>query len=241
MDFYQIIAAYYDHIFPPNPSQVAFVHQRLHPGATYLDLGCATGSLAIALAELGHPCTGVDLSADLLTVAQKKRNDCPDSIRLEQIDMMHISSVFQANGFDAIGCFGNTLSHLPPEQIPSLLSAVKNVMKPGGFFFIQIVNYDRLVEKGLSALPTIENAAIRFERKYLNFDGNSPFTFEATLTVHHTGDLHWANETLYPLRQSDLTRQLTTAGFTDIQYSGNYTGAPPGDAHVPLIAVARLQ
>ncbi len=241
MDFYQIIAEYYDDIFAPSPSQAAFVNERLHPGATYLDLGCATGSLAISLAELGHQCIGVDLSADLLTIARKKINDCPDSIRLEQMDIMHISSVFPANEFDAVGCFGNTLSHLPPQRVPSLLSAVKNVLKPQGLFFIQIVNYDRLVNKGLSALPSIENDAIRFERKYLNFDGNSPFTFEATLTVHHTGDIHFVNETLYPMRQSDLTRQLTTAGFTDVEYFGNYTGAPPGSEYLPLIAMARMR
>jgi glycine/sarcosine N-methyltransferase len=241
MNFYQIIAEYYDDIFPLSQRQVEFVQRHLSPSSDYLDLGCATGSLTITLAALGHPCIGVDLSADLLTIARKKINDCPNSIRLEQMDMMHISSVFPANEFDAVGCFGNTLSHLPPQQVPALLSAVKNVLKPGGFFFIQIVNYDRLVKKGLSTLPTIENTAIRFERKYLNFDGNSPFTFEATLTVHHTGDIHFVNETLYPMRQSELTRQLSTAGFTDVEYFGNYTDAPPGSEYLPLIAMARMR
>src|SRR5215208_3144651 len=39
---------------------------------TILDIGCGTGSLSIALAELGHKVTGIDLSPSMISLAQPK-------------------------------------------------------------------------------------------------------------------------------------------------------------------------
>ena len=45
---------------------------QIAPGASVLDLGCGTGSLAVLLAEEGHEVTGVDLSARMLEQAEAK-------------------------------------------------------------------------------------------------------------------------------------------------------------------------
>lgn len=41
-------------------------------GAEVLDVGCGTGSLALVLAEQGHPVTGVDLSEGMVEQARRK-------------------------------------------------------------------------------------------------------------------------------------------------------------------------
>ncbi len=42
------------------------------PPLTVLDVGCGTGFLAIRMAELGHTAVGIDLSEEMLAVAQRK-------------------------------------------------------------------------------------------------------------------------------------------------------------------------
>jgi ubiquinone/menaquinone biosynthesis C-methylase UbiE len=43
-----------------------------HPPLTILDVGCGTGFLALRMAELGHAAVGIDLSEEMLAVAQRK-------------------------------------------------------------------------------------------------------------------------------------------------------------------------
>ena len=42
------------------------------PGKTILDLACGTGSLSVLLAEHGYRVIGVDLSEEMLAVADEK-------------------------------------------------------------------------------------------------------------------------------------------------------------------------
>jgi ubiquinone/menaquinone biosynthesis C-methylase UbiE len=42
------------------------------PPLTILDVGCGTGFLALRMAELGHTAVGIDLSEEMLAVAQRK-------------------------------------------------------------------------------------------------------------------------------------------------------------------------
>ncbi len=42
--------------------------------STILDLGCGTGNHAIPLASRGYHVTGIDISEDMITHAQKKAN-----------------------------------------------------------------------------------------------------------------------------------------------------------------------
>jgi SAM-dependent methyltransferase len=50
---------------PAGPA-VDYIRAAVEPGASILDLGCGAGRLITALAETGHPVTGVDVCADML-------------------------------------------------------------------------------------------------------------------------------------------------------------------------------
>jgi SAM-dependent methyltransferase len=50
---------------PPGPA-LDYVRDAVEPGASILDLGCGAGRLITALADAGHPVTGVDICADML-------------------------------------------------------------------------------------------------------------------------------------------------------------------------------
>ena len=54
------------------------------PPLTVLDVGCGTGFLAMRMAELGHTAVGIDLSEEMLAVAQRKAegSGLPVTLRL---------------------------------------------------------------------------------------------------------------------------------------------------------------
>ncbi|TFG79541.1 MAG: SAM-dependent methyltransferase, partial [Spirochaetales bacterium] len=53
MGLYETLADVYDDVFPVNPMTLSFIGAPSRSGARLLDLGCATGGHALALAEAG--------------------------------------------------------------------------------------------------------------------------------------------------------------------------------------------
>lgn len=72
-------ARFYDSLYEDKDysTECAFVERILtahgvREGASILDLGCGTGGHAIPLAQAGHSVTGVDLSREMITIAEGK-------------------------------------------------------------------------------------------------------------------------------------------------------------------------
>ena len=69
---------YYDLLYKDKDyaCETRYVHdliQKYRPGTkTILDLGCGTGRHDIELAKLGYEVTGVDISADMLSIATQR-------------------------------------------------------------------------------------------------------------------------------------------------------------------------
>ncbi|MBN2719460.1 MAG: class I SAM-dependent methyltransferase, partial [Deltaproteobacteria bacterium] len=226
-------------IFPLQQPQVAFIDTLLPPTAAVLDAGCATGSLAIALSAAAHRVTGIDLSSALLQIAQQKVKAQKASVALYQRDMLHLFPMFQPGQFHAVTCMGNTLSHLPPQGARLFFQHANQVLTTTGVLIFQIINCDRLLQLNLSTLPDIDNSHVLFERTYIHFDGASPFTFRARMTVKSTDLSYTVDETLYPYSAQTLHDMLVAAGFCHIVFYGNYACSPIGVEHQPLIAVAK--
>ena len=75
---YEHFAYLYDELMQDAPYDewVRFVKEKLQTyqvdGKNLLDLACGTGELSVRFAKEGFSVTGVDLSADMLAVAQAK-------------------------------------------------------------------------------------------------------------------------------------------------------------------------
>lgn len=223
MEFYSSISEYYSDIFPFNPDQVKFIKQSF-PNLkqnTLLDIGCATGTLTCKIAPLCKSITGIDLDYEMIKKAGKeaKHNVNTDFITL---NMMHITTQFGVYAFDGILCFGNTLVHLvSPQQILNCLSNCKAVLKKDGKLLFQIINYDRILDKGIKQLPTIENDTIQFKRNYRWKDSPSTISFNTTLHLKQK-DVSLNNSIqLYPIRQKELENLLYKSGFNNVQFYGN--------------------
>ncbi|MGA3286753.1 MAG: class I SAM-dependent methyltransferase [Bacteroidota bacterium] len=189
--------------------------------ATALDAGSGTGFHSILLAQLGLHVTATDISAQMLR--QAKRNAEHMSV---QIDTIQTS--FQGmnesvhNKFDAVFCLGNTLPHiLTEEELFQSFKSFREILNSGGRVFLQLLNYDRILnfrERILNVKEVNDKIFVRF----YDYEGEN-IVFNI-LTIQKSGgqmehSLHSIR--LFPWRSSDIVRSLKDAGFNSTQLFGS--------------------
>ncbi len=240
-EFYSSISEYYHEIFPYNPAQLNFVEKNCGgaAGKKILDIGCATGELALQLAEAGAEVTGIDLNDDLLHQAQSEKKH--PGLTFRKGNMLKLKDDFQRRQFDAVVCFGNTLVHLSSEnQVKEMFDNLVHVLKPGGAFLLQILNYDYILDEPVTELPVIETENIKFIRKYSIRPGSSLISFITELYLKKEGK-SIANETpLLALKSKELVNLLNEAAFMDINLYSSFREEQFGGKHLPLVAKAYL-
>jgi len=238
--FYTSISKHYSEIFPYNPAQLGFVEKKLLQlqDKRILDVGCATGQLAFELAEAGADVVGIDLNDQLLEIALE---GIPQpNLSFKTINMLHLSEHFQNDTFEAVLCFGNTLVHLQElHEMKHFFFEVSKVLNDGGYFLLQILNYDHILEDQINKLPLIENDMFRFERRYGFVTKSRLINFDTDLYLKSEDETISNQTQLFALKSRELEHLLEQEGFTDIQLFANFNGDPFGGKHLPLVLSCR--
>jgi demethylmenaquinone methyltransferase/2-methoxy-6-polyprenyl-1,4-benzoquinol methylase len=73
-------------------------------GLRVLDIGCGTGSLAVALAARGARVTGIDISPQMLDIARQKVQEAGlgEAVTVTQMSAIDLDEGFEAGSFDLI-------------------------------------------------------------------------------------------------------------------------------------------
>ncbi len=128
-------------------AEVAFIERAL--GLTepcdLLDLCCGPGRHSVRLARHGHRVTGVDISAYHLEAAAAQAAEFGVDVAWREADMRQTgladsSQDAAINMFSAFGYFDD-------EGNQRVLEEVARVLRPGGRFFIDLVNRDSLMRR----------------------------------------------------------------------------------------------
>jgi 2-polyprenyl-3-methyl-5-hydroxy-6-metoxy-1,4-benzoquinol methylase len=243
MGFYASISDYYDRIFPYSRKQLEFITKRLSPPPlALLDIGCATGELSLALSEKGYSVTAIDSDAEMISAANKKlQRREGGSIEFRTMNMEDISTEYTGSNFGGVICFGNTLVHVTdPSRLQDQISAFRNVLEKEGLLFVQILNYDYILDNDIERLPVIEDEQIRFERSYRKENGSEILHFDTVLFDKIRNKKITNSIPLYPLRREELHRYVEEAGFTSITCFGGFDSSPLEPTSLPLILTAAL-
>ncbi len=239
MNFYTFIAEAYEAIFPVNPEQVNFVASATQASGNLaiLDVGCGTGQLAQALARQGHRVTGIDLNPEM--VARAVAGNTHDSVNYYVQNMLELDARFQPQSFDAVLCFGNTLVHLPDIDAVSVFARQAfQVLKPGGRLLLQLINYDRILNRHINGLPTIDNTEIEFVRKYEYLKKQHRIDFRTRLTIKASGKVIENSQLLLPLKKEELMEQISAAGFVKLKAYGGFKRQEWSEDAQPLVLEA---
>jgi SAM-dependent methyltransferase len=102
---------------------------RLAPGARLLEIGAGTGQDSAHFQQQGFAVVAADLSAAMVERCRAK------GIEAHVMDFLHLD--FPAGSFDAAFAM-NCLLHVPNQDLPAVLAAVRAILKPGGLFFVGV-------------------------------------------------------------------------------------------------------
>lgn len=231
MEMYTRIADYYDLLFPVDCDSISFVENVLTGRRVsqdrFLDLGCATGTLLLALSKRFKHLYGIDVdSALLLRAEQKLGPDIMAKAEMLEASMKDLDMLFPEEEFSCITCMGNTMPHLLLPEINTFLHNVFQHLESGGVFIFQNINYDRVLDLSLRGLPTLEQGEVTFSRYYSLPKTNGRIDFDTILSdPEHDREIRNSIE-LTPLRKTQLEEYLTASGFTRLNFYGSFAGTP---------------
>ncbi|MCG3164874.1 MAG: dTDP-3-amino-3,4,6-trideoxy-alpha-D-glucopyranose [Bacteroidia bacterium] len=133
----------------------------LKKGAKILDLACGKGRHAIHLNNLGYDVTGIDLSEESISIAQKSENE---TLAFFVHDMREL---YWANHFDCILNLFTSFGYFDDENDNlKTLQSVYDSLKPGGVFVIDFFNAAKVERELVAAeIVTADNTEFHISRQ----------------------------------------------------------------------------
>ena len=120
-----------------NPLRLEFIQRYINiDGQRIVDVGCGGGILTEALARQGADAMGIDLSEELIDVADLHGLESGIKVNYEKISAEDLANQ-QAEMFDHVTCM-EMLEHVPDPG--SIIQACATLVKPGGMVFFSTLN-----------------------------------------------------------------------------------------------------
>lgn len=139
---YQYFAYFYDQLMDEAPYHqwVQFFKRQqekyVQEAKQVLDLACGTGTISILLYEQGFHLTGVDLSEDMLAVAQAKCQQKGYPISFYQQTMTDVNGI---GPFDIVVIFCDSLNYLlEEEEVFQTFSSVYRLLNDDGLLLFDV-------------------------------------------------------------------------------------------------------
>lgn len=120
-----------------NPLRLQFIQRYADiPGKRIVDVGCGGGILTEGLAKHGADVLGIDLSEDLIDIADLHGLESGVTAHYQKISAENLAEQ-QPENFDHVTCM-EMLEHVPDPG--SIISACARMVKPGGMVFFSTLN-----------------------------------------------------------------------------------------------------
>lgn len=222
---YKEISKYYNKIFQLNKEKINFIKRNSKSDYTrILDVGCATGELAIKLTTLGYIVTGIDIDQEMITIARNSAKESKTDMKFIVGDMLQLNNYFGMNNFDFVICWGNTIAHLKDKlELKKFINECFKVLHNDGKLSLQFINFNRIIKSQIFSLPEIDNQDVKFKR-YYSITQDSKLIFNTEITINETGETFKQNTVHYPIIKEELLELLKEAGFNNFELFSDFKG-----------------
>jgi SAM-dependent methyltransferase len=134
-----------------------YLDQYLPESGHVLDAGGAAGRYSIWLAERGYDVTLLDLSAEQVTIAERRvaERGLESRVTVQRGDVRELP--FSENRFDAALCLGGPLSHvIDAEGRDAAVRDLRWVSEPGAPVFVSVMGFVAVVQNLVKSAPHFE-------------------------------------------------------------------------------------
>ena len=110
---------------------------------TLLDVSIGTGSMTLALQELGISLCGSDLSEAMLSRCETKAAAKGKPVELKCSDFRDLSC-WEGRQFDCVASTGNSLGYVENNDVLLALEKMDRLVKPGGYLCYDSRNWEKI-------------------------------------------------------------------------------------------------
>jgi len=205
---------------------------------TAVDLACGTGSVALRLAEKGLQVTAVDMSWEMLMVAQQKavEADVYPQFACQKLQELHLP-----RGVDLAVCALDSIDYiLDPEDCQKAIERTYKALNPGGCFIFDVNTPEKLrAMDGQVFLDEDDDVYCVWRGE---FDEETNICSYGMDLFQRHGDLwhrSFEEHREYAYSADQLIAYLRQAGFTAIEVFGDRTFAAPRPGEQRIYLKAR--
>ena len=183
---------------------------------TAVDLACGTGSVTAILAEKGLQVTGVDLSEEMLTVAQQKACELENPpLFLRQ----NLAQLYLPRGVDMAVCALDSLDYITdPQDCAEAIRRVYKVLNPGGIFIFDVNTPEKLrAMDGQVFLDEDEDVYCVWRGEFDEETNICSYGMDLFQRRGETWERSFEEHREYAYSQEQLVAYLKDAGFTHIR------------------------
>jgi len=197
-------------------------------GKVVLDIGCGTGVLTEKLAQQGFIMQGLDVSEDMLAVAEQRFQNSKLQIPLFCMSMTELTGI---EDLDVALISIDSLNYLSSEhEVKETFSSVYESLKKGGHFFFDVHSLYKMDEIFLQGPFTFEDERLAYI--WHTEKGNNPHSIYHDLTffVQNDSGLYERFEESHfqqTFDEQQYRNWLEELGFTNIQVSADWTSERP--------------
>lgn len=201
---------------------------------TMLDVSIGTGTMTLPVCDLGVELYGSDLSRDMLDKCAQKSEEKNWPVKLVQSDFCSVAEKFDRQ-FDLVASTGNSLPHVSNERVLTALSQMDALVKPGGWLFYDIRNWDRILDEHTRFYtynPTFHDDMRVNLTQVWDYNPDGTITFNLLYALERENRIFRKEIlecTYHPVRRQFLLDHLKMLGYADIQvmcHPVNFPGKP---------------
>ena len=232
MGAYEALAASYDRLTNDVDYRATvdfyrdiLAQEGLHP-RTAVDLACGTGSVSVLLAQQGLRVTGVDLSEEMLTVAQQKAGNLDNPPRFV---CQSLRNLVLPRGVDLAVCALDSLDYITnPKDCAEAIRRVYRALNPGGIFIFDVNTPEKLrAMDGQVFLDEDDDVYCVWRGEFDEKTNICSYGMDLFQRQGRLWQRSFEEHREYAYSEAQLTGYLKAAGFTNIRVYGDRRMEPP--------------